>query len=141
MSLLQWDDSFVTGIPAADHEHKKLVDLINRVHAGWAGESNRDPSKLFDDLFNILLSHFDSEDRAMSESGYAARPAHALDHERALDELRAIAAHADERGYDLTGALASCLQFWLVRHIQLHDVPLYEALELGRAVPGSDTQH
>ena len=141
MSLLQWDDSYVTGIAAADHEHEALVDLINSVHAGWAGEKSRDPSKLFDDLFNILLSHFDNEDRAMSECSYAARPAHALDHDRALEELRAIAAQTDEAGYDLTGALASCLQFWLVRHIRLYDVPLYAALELGGAVRGTDTQH
>ena len=141
MSLLQWDDSYVTGIAAADHEHEQLVELINRVHDGWAAYSSPDPSRLFDDLFNILLSHFDSEDRAMNACGYVERPAHAHDHDRALEELRAIAAHAEEAGYDLTGALASCLQFWLVRHIRLHDVPLYQALALGRAVPGSDSQH
>ena len=141
MSLLHWDDSFVTGIPSADHEHEKLVDLINSVHAGWRAERAPDPSRLFDDLFNILLSHFDSEDRIMSECSYAGRRTHALDHDRIVGELRAMFAHADDAGYDVTAALAARLQPWLVDHIKLHDVPLYQAVELGRADAASDRRH
>jgi hemerythrin len=138
MSLLQWDDSYVTGIAAADHEHEILVDMINRVYDGWAGEKDHDPAKLFDDLFNILLSHFGDEDREMGAFAYPGRTAHARDHERALEDLRAIAARADEPSYDLAGALSSCLQFWLVRHIRVHDVPLYEAVEARRAEAAPD---
>jgi hemerythrin-like metal-binding protein len=133
MSLLQWDDSFVTGIPIADHEHQHLVSLINRVHAGWARENNGDTARLFDDLFNILLSHFDVEERMMSGCVYAGRPAHSRDHDRILDALRAILAEADDGTSNLTGALAACLQPWLVDHIRHHDVPLYRAVEAASA--------
>ena len=141
MSLLQWNDSLVTGIPVADHEHKILVSLINRVHDGWQSETGHDPEKLFDDLFNILLSHFDTEDRMMRDCGYADRPAHTLDHDHALDDLRAIIGHADDVGYDLTAALASCLQPWLISHIKLHDAPLYRALERSAVAVPLPTPH
>jgi hemerythrin len=131
MSLLQWDDGFVTGIPLADHEHQHLVSLINRVHRGWEQENNPDPAPLFDDLFNILLSHFDAEERLMSQCAYAGRPAHARDHERLLDELRGILAETEEGSSDLEPALACCLQPWLVDHIRLFDVQLYRVLAAG----------
>ena len=143
MSLLQWNDSFVTGIQAADREHKNLVSMINRVHEGWQRDTSHDPEKLFDDLFNVMLSHFDSEDRMMRDCGYAARPAHAQDHDQALDQLRAVVAHADDAGCDLTVALATRLQPWLISHIRLHDAPLYRALAVARidAAGPSTTAH
>lgn len=141
MSLLQWDGSLVTGIPGADHEHEKLVELINSVHAGWQAERNPDPSRLFDDLFNILQSHFASEDRIMSECRYAERRAHALDHDQIVGELRAMLAHAADAGCDVSAALAGRLQPWLVNHIRVHDVPLYKAVDLERAVAASDSRH
>jgi hemerythrin len=31
-SLFKWDDSFLIGIEELDHEHKALIDDINRLH-------------------------------------------------------------------------------------------------------------
>ena len=128
MSLLQWDDEFETGIAAADHEHGKLVDLVNSVYDRWKRDADRGRERFFDDLFNIFVSHFDFENRLMDGTGYADRDAHARDHERVLRQLRAIVARADEPGYDLKAALASCLQHWLATHIRHHDAPMYKAL-------------
>ena len=30
--LFEWDDSYLTGIEELDHEHKKLIGDINRLH-------------------------------------------------------------------------------------------------------------
>jgi len=30
MTLLKWDDAFITGIVGADYEHRKLIDLSIR---------------------------------------------------------------------------------------------------------------
>ncbi|MEN8133614.1 MAG: hypothetical protein ABFS45_26310 [Pseudomonadota bacterium] len=30
--LFKWDDSFLVGIEELDHEHKLLIDDINRLH-------------------------------------------------------------------------------------------------------------
>lgn len=128
MSLLQWDEGFETGIPAADHEHGKLVDLINSVYDSWERERAPDRSKFFDEIFDILLSHFEFEDRIMSGSGYSDHRAHSQDHDQVLDQLRGIIAHTDDADFDVMSAFASCLRHWLADHIKSHDVPLYKAL-------------
>ncbi len=129
MSLLEWDDSYVSGIAAADHEHQHLVRLINRTHDGWEREPGRDPARLLDDIFNILLSHFDCEEQMMRQGRYVGWPDHARDHECVLDDLRGILAHLGEGASELDNALTCCLQPWLVDHIRVHDVPLYRAAE------------
>lgn len=32
MTLLRWKDEYSVGIEAVDHEHRQLIDLINRLH-------------------------------------------------------------------------------------------------------------
>ena len=126
MALLQWDEHFETGIAAADHEHGKMIDLVNTVYDRFTRSADR--SKFFDDLFRIFHEHFDFENRLMDGSAYAERDAHARDHDRVLRELRAIVGRADEPDYDMAAALAACLQQWLASHIRHHDAPLYKTL-------------
>lgn len=128
MALLHWDHAFETGIPAADHEHGKMVELINSVHARWERNRDPNPSKLFDELLDVFFAHFRFEDQIMHGSAYAGQEAHARDHDRVIKELRRIRAHADEPAYDMNGALATCLQRWLADHIRHHDAPLYRTI-------------
>jgi hemerythrin len=128
MALLQWDDDFATGVPAADHEHDKMIGLINSVHGRWLKKGNGNWPALCDELLDILFDHFRFEDQIMRGSAYAGQEAHAHDHDRIVKELRRIRARADETRFDMASALASCLQRWLAEHIRHHDAPLYRSL-------------
>jgi hemerythrin-like metal-binding protein len=138
MSLLQWNADFETGIPAADHEHGKLVDLINTIYDIWERRGDLDSSTLFDELGNTQLSHFEFEDRIMTGYKYAGHAAHTRDHDQVLVQLRGIVAHTSDANYDLAGALASCLQPWLADHVKRHDAPLFRALLSGDGAATSD---
>ena len=132
--LLQWNDRFATGMVEADYEHRKLIDLINGVHARWLKDGRSDSPLFFERLFNILLSHFAIEDGLMNEMGhYALRESHEDDHNKVLGELRTIVARADSDGYDFAPALSQCLDHWLSSHIQTHDVSMHKALRLSRS--------
>ncbi len=128
MALLQWDDGFETGIAAADHEHGKMIDLVNTVHARWLRDGGGDVAKLFDGLGEVFSSHFHFEDQIMQGSDYPDKDAHVRDHDRILAELRRIRARAEGPGYDVMAALRQCLQPWLAAHIKNHDAPLYRDL-------------
>lgn len=141
MSLLQWDDGFETGIPAADHEHGKLVDLVNTIYERWQRKGHRYPAELFEDLVRIFRSHFDFEDRIMSEIDFPERAAHARDHDQVLSQLRAIVARAVDPGFDVAGVLAPCLQGWLADHIRHHDAPLYRSLVSGNGAAAAGGEH
>jgi hemerythrin-like metal-binding protein len=129
MALLQWKDQYSTGIEAVDHEHRELIELINRLHDEMtAARSKASVEGFFGDLFKGISAHFALEERFMREHRYDQLPQHKADHERLLDEIRDIMD-------DFLGAeeldqaeLATRLDAWFARHFETHDARLHRAL-------------
>jgi hemerythrin len=128
MALLQWKDRYSVGIEAVDHEHKALIDLINRLHAEWLKAGARDSvESFFGDLYRGISAHFALEERFMRERGYDQLAAHKRDHERLLDEIRDIMDDfVDEER--TASALSGRLEAWFARHFETHDARLHRAL-------------
>ncbi|HEY6980764.1 bacteriohemerythrin [Reyranella sp.] len=129
MSLLRWSERYRVGIAAVDHEHRELIDLINRLHDAFLQDrGNATVEGLFGDLLAAISSHFALEERFMREHGYDGFAAHKEDHERLLDEIREIMDdfrdHAELAGQELTRRLDA----WFSRHFETHDARLHSAL-------------
>jgi hemerythrin len=91
MAPLEWKDEYSVGVPAVDHEHRELIELVNRLHQGLASQMPEDQvAVIFGDLFHAISAHFALEERFMRERGYDQATQHKADHERLLDELRDI---------------------------------------------------
>ncbi len=129
MTLLRWKDGYSVGIDAVDHEHKELIELINRLHDAAASRRSREAVlAFFGDLFKAISAHFALEERFMRERNYAQLQSHKQDHERLLDEIRDIMDDFEE-GEELDDfALAQSLDAWFSRHFETHDARLHNAL-------------
>jgi len=101
MAPLEWKDSYSVGVEAVDHEHRELIDLVNRLHQ--ALEGGADVEHVFGDLFRSISAHFALEERFMREHGYDQVTQHKADHERLLDQLRDIMDDYREGGADPAG--------------------------------------
>ncbi len=129
MALLQWKDHYSVGIDAIDHEHKELIDLINRLYDEVSAKATATSvGAFFGDLFKGISAHFALEERFMRERGYDQLPQHKGDHERLLDEIRDIM--DDFEGNVETGSaeLAAKLDAWFSRHFETHDARLHKKL-------------
>ena len=128
MGLLHWEKRYSVGVEAVDHEHRELVDLINRLYE----EARSKGSKVailgfFGDLFKSISAHFALEERIMRERGYDQLLQHKDDHERLLDEIRDIM-----EDYEVTDLLdeqllSQRLDAWFSRHFETHDARLHHA--------------
>ncbi len=128
MALLQWKDRYSVGVAAVDHEHKELIDLINRLYEEWKqGGSRGSVENFFGDLYKGISAHFALEERFMRERGYDQLAAHKNDHERLLDEIRDIMDDFVDETQTAT-ALAGRLEAWFSRHFETHDARLHKAL-------------
>ena len=129
MPLLQWKDQYSVGIEAVDHEHKELIELINRLADEVLAEGTTlTASAFFGDLIKGISAHFALEERFMRERGYDQLTQHKGDHERLLDEILNI---MDEFEGDETAnraELARRLDAWFSRHFETHDARLHKAL-------------
>jgi hemerythrin len=129
MGLLHWEKRYSVGIEAVDHEHRELVDLVNRLY----DEARARGSKIaalgfFGDLFKAISAHFALEERFMRERGYDQLMQHKNDHERLLDEIRDIMEDYETTDLFDEQLLAQRLDAWFSRHFETHDARLHHAL-------------
>jgi hemerythrin len=133
MALLLWKDEYSVGIEAVDHEHRELIDLINRLH----GELDSPAAKLtvpafFGDLLKGISAHFALEEKIMRDAAYEGLGSHKADHERLLDELCDIMqVFEHSEAIDRMG-LAQRLDSWFSHHFRTHDARFHRELDAHR---------
>jgi hemerythrin len=128
--LIEWKDSYRTGIDDVDYEHRELIDLINELHARL-----NDPDApltvpaFFGDLNRAITAHFALEERHMRDRKYDQLKEHKGEHERLLDEIRDIMdAYEAMPAADRTPFLGKTLDDWFTLHFRTHDSRLHKAL-------------
>jgi hemerythrin len=128
--LIEWKDSYRTGMDEVDHEHRELIELINRLYEQLEdAEAPLTVPAFFGDLNRAITAHFALEERHMREQGYDQLREHKGDHERLLDEIRDLM-----EGYEAMPAnarasfLGAALDDWFSIHFRTHDSRLHRAL-------------
>jgi hemerythrin-like metal-binding protein len=129
MTLLEWREDFSVGVPAVDHEHRELIDLINRLHdqlVGPVSESSID--EFLGEIYARIAAHFALEERIMRTNRYDHYAEHKDDHERLLDDLRDIMDRHEDRYKYEDAELGGMLERWFGDHFRTHDARLHQHL-------------
>lgn len=120
VSLLIWQDDLNTGIEVIDNQHRRIVDMLNQLHAAQMGRSSSAVGDVIDELVDYTLSHFAFEEELMEEAGYPFTDAHKRVHDiftRRVNEYRL----RFRAGEDVADELKSLLSRWLFNHIRNDD--------------------
>lgn len=126
MSLIEWRKEFETGIPGVDHEHRELVDLINRLHEHMAsGADKARVAEFLGEVFARIAAHFALEESIMRKHAYDEYEAHKAEHERLLDEIRDI---MDSASTAYASSLSTVVRDWFVNHFKSKDARLHRML-------------
>ncbi|RMF37175.1 MAG: hemerythrin-like metal-binding protein [Alphaproteobacteria bacterium] len=129
MALLEWRDEFSVGDPAVDHEHRELIDLVNRAAGAIsAGASEEEIDRAFGDLLRAVSAHFAHEERQMRAASYDELAEHKADHERLIDALRDIMDGGAADAEAASEALVKVLGDWFTGHFASHDARLHRRL-------------
>jgi len=115
MPLIEWKKEFETGVADVDHEHRELVDLINRLHEQVQAGASRER----------IAAHFALEESIMRKHDYDEYAAHKSEHEILLDDIRDIMDAAEE---DYRTALSDTVKDWFVNHFKSKDARLHRKL-------------
>ena len=120
MAHLIWQDDLNTGIEVIDDQHRRIVDMINQLHAAQSGMSRLAVGDVIDEMVDYTLSHFAFEEELMEEAGYPFCHAHKRVHEiftRRVAEYRM----RFQAGEDVADELKNMLSRWLFNHIRNDD--------------------
>lgn len=129
--LIEWRPEFELGLPGVDHEHRELIDMVNRLHQVFHAGRVLSLEDYLGELATRIAAHFALEELEMRERRYAGLAAHKADHERLLDEIGAMMEQAATgRGFN-EPELACLLADWFGIHFRTHDADLHRALGHG----------
>jgi hemerythrin len=131
MALIEWQDSFKTGIPSLDYEHREMIELLNRLYVDLAGDGSRENVVAFlGEVYARISAHFALEEAVMRERRYDGLPAHKRDHERLLEDIRELmdTYESSGDGEEFRAAFSARLKAWFVDHFREQDARLHRML-------------
>ncbi len=126
--LLPWNPMLETGIGVIDGQHRRLVEILNRLALLYAGDPRHEAlAGVLDGLTDYAMVHFSTEEQVWQSvlpvDGELFRQ-HQAEHESFCTRVVAARAHLDELRPDrdeLTRELLLFLSGWLAEHILQSD--------------------
>ncbi len=78
---MEWDESYSLGIKRIDEQHKKLINILNKlVHAMNEKKANDVLEGILKELTDYTVYHFQTEERYFDEFGYELADEHKQEH-------------------------------------------------------------
>lgn len=120
MPLMTWSDKMSVGVEVLDNDHKKLVDMVNRLFDGiQAGQGKEAVGQILDGLIAYTVEHFKREEDFFAQTGYPGSAEHKAIH---ADLCKQVVDIQQKYKSGATAALSlevmNFLKNWLVNHIQ-----------------------
>lgn len=118
MDFFRWQDSYSVGVESIDEQHKKLIKMMNDLHASMmAGKSKEVLQNIFDELFEYTAYHFSSEEELMKEYGFPETEEHGKLHNNFVERVRRFKEDAEKGGLFISIDVMDFLRDWLSNHI------------------------
>lgn len=123
MSLIQWNDSFSVNVIGLDHQHKKLVLMINDLtDAMKAGKGKDVLGKILDDLVCYSASHFKTEEKYFKQLKYPHAAEHKKEHVAFVQKVLEFKEEFDQGRTTVSVSVLHFLSDWLQTHIKGADM-------------------
>jgi hemerythrin-like metal-binding protein len=123
MPLIQWTPNYSVGVGEMDTHHRKLFDLLNKLHDAMAeGKASSMIEDIINELIDYTKYHFKEEERLMEKIQYAGLKDQKAAHNKFIAAIEGYKAQAD-RGLKafLSSGVSTFLKDWLKNHIGVMD--------------------
>jgi hemerythrin len=120
---MKWSEEFSVGIAVFDDEHKKLIDLINRLYASATGGGGKlELQRISDELVDYTLNHFRHEEAYFDEWCFPGAQEHIARHQQLQHQVFEYRKQIQgAQGPELALEMLRFLCDWLERHIMIDD--------------------
>jgi len=127
MVLLKWDETYEIGLDHIDVEHKEIFEMTNHLYRQMMSGKGADALKNTVDRFNeMIITHFQHEEKHMEEIGFPGLEEHRLSHENFMGKFRKL---EDEFLSGKEGAGVAMFEYltnWAKNHFFKTDVKFIE---------------
>jgi hemerythrin-like metal-binding protein len=120
--LLHWSDDYSLNIKRIDEQHKKLVEMINRVYDSIIRNEDDDVlDQVISDMADYAFVHFKNEEKYFEQFSYEEASSHIAEHKFFLKKVEKFRDEHKSHHPELKQEVMSFLQKWLTNHIMHTD--------------------
>jgi hemerythrin-like metal-binding protein len=117
MAFFDWTDRLSVGVKACDDDHKKLIDMLNRLHVGMeSGQAKDVVGKVLDDLISYTKFHFAREEAFFTRTGYPSVE-HREEHRLLVEQVDDLQSRFKSGEASISIETLEFLKDWLAFHI------------------------
>ena len=121
-NLLQWQDSFNTGVTLMDQQHRRLLELINELFQCMKDGGDRMVlGDVVDELVNYTVTHFRAEEDVMHRYNYPDLKEHKKIHKNFIEQVGGYVEKIKAGDRLPPADVYRFLKDWLVNHIEKQD--------------------
>ena len=121
MAFFNWSEDLSVGVKASDDDHKKLIEMLNRLYEGMkSGQGKEVVGKVLDDLIRYTKFHFAREEEFFTRTGYPAVE-HKEQHRLLVKQAEDLQSRYKSGENSLSIDTLDFLRDWLTIHIQVTD--------------------
>lgn len=125
MAFFEWNDQLSVGVKEMDDQHKKLIAIINELHAAMAARrASEITTGIIKSLIDYTKTHFSQEERFLQGINYPSLAAQKTSHVRFVERINQFKADYEKNQSISAPEVMLFLKNWLTGHIQ-HDDKQY----------------
>jgi len=122
MQLITWGPKLEIGIGIIDSQHKRLVDLINKLdEATKEGRAAETVGETLKGLIDYTHTHFRTEQELLKEHNYEDYTLHCREHRIFTDQIEIYRDRLDAGSLRLSDDVMGYMRGWLLTHIGSSD--------------------
>ena len=118
MALFTWDEKYSVKVSEMDRQHKKLFDIINRLHDEMkAGTASKSMPVIVRELLEYTKTHFSQEETLMKNNDYPGISEQETLHRKFVSEIEKVKQDIDSGKPVFATKTMNFLKDWLLGHI------------------------
>lgn len=130
MDIIKWRESYETGISSMDMQHKKLIELINKLYRVIRKEESSDSiEEILGEMNKYAAKHLKEEEAILKANDYPDYTNHISIHQNYLDKLETLMAAAKKENEAAVNDTYAFLRQWWMGHIVAEDQKYGEFLK------------
>lgn len=116
--LIPWNDKFSLGIEEIDIQHKKMIEIINRLYRSMQTSTEKDAmNTILQELHDYADYHFATEEKHFEEFNYKDKVEHTKSHNAYREKIAQFSKENNNNEVMASFQLMDFLGEWWTGHI------------------------
>lgn len=115
--MISWTENLSVGIKEIDNQHKKFLELVNKLHTAVKEKSREVEGKIIDGLIEYAFYHFTLEERYLDRSNYPHTEQHKKEHEEFVDKIIMMKKNHEKNKLSVTVEMINFMNNWWINHV------------------------